>query len=51
MYAAPEQLGGPPLANQQAKWEQGTLNLESTAGVEACIKYIAGLGVRFGKGK
>ncbi len=50
MSAATDDLPGPPRPNQQQRWEMGTLNTEGTAGVLACIKYIADLGVRFGGG-
>jgi selenocysteine lyase/cysteine desulfurase len=48
---ATELLPGPPNANQQSRWETGTMNVEGAAGIEAAIEYIASLGVRYGGGK
>jgi len=41
----------PSGASQSSRWETGTANFESIAGIKACIEYLATLGSRAGSGK
>merc|ERR1711971_770712 len=41
----------PNGASQSSRWETGTANFESIAGIKACIEYLATLGPRAGAGE
>ena len=48
LKACTEEL--PSEQSQVSRWEPGTINFEGIAGIVAVIKYIASLGIRFGRG-